>query len=215
MSTQRFLISVLLLGVWSTCPASANILTYTDPATFGSATGSDTFSSLTFAQSSLGNSTTNDGIAFSSGNAGLTGVLGSSFSGWPADSAVQMQDNNGAQSNTLSLTIPTGVVAIEFYFGSTTTDNGFTITVTDNSAGSYTHTWNINFNSPQYIGFVTDSSFATFTISTDVSADRLTLDDIQIGQAAPTPEIATLLMVATGLFFIRVAKRWVPRGQAA
>ena len=215
MSTQRFLISVLLLGVSCTLPASATVLTYTSTSAFNSATTTDTFSSLSFAQGSLGNSTTNDGIAFSSGNAGLTGVLGSSFTGWPSGSAIQMQDGNGLNVNTLSLTIPTGVVAIEFYFGSPTTDDGFTITVTDNSGGSYTATPNINFNSPLYIGFVTDSSFATFTIATAVSADRLTLDDIQIGAAAPTPEIATLLMVATGLFFIRVAKRWVPSARAA
>jgi hypothetical protein len=221
MFTQRFLVSAFVLGCFCACPVSASLTTYcsvnlcTDqsnpPTSFAAATTADTFSNITFAQGNLGTSTSDLGVVFSTNGTGLTGMT--NLSSWPAGSA--LVSNPGV--NTLTITLPTAVSAVDFYLGPQDF-SAFTISITDSNGATYTDGY---FNEsatlvPYFFGVTTDGSFTSFTITSQASPDKLSIDDMQIGsQETETPEVATLLLVATGLFLMGGARRWMPRAQAA
>jgi hypothetical protein len=210
MFTQKYLIAAVILSGCS-IPAFAALTSYSTPSTFEAATSSDSFSNIDFAQGSLGTSTADLGVTFSTSGAGLSGVT--NISSWPAGTALVSTANTGG--NTLTITLPSAVDAISLYIGLTTTDSNIQISVTDNGGGApdtFSASPTVIITSPYFLGLVTDSSFTTFTIQSFGPSDHAAIDDMEIGQAPPqTPEVATLLLVGTGLLAMGYIRRRVPR----
>ena len=224
MFSHRFLISVLVLACCA-APAPAALVTYctvtgcSDPSSgFTGATTSDTFNSIAVTQGNLGTSFVDVGLDFSD-PATLTGSL-TPPSGWPTGATIV--SGTSSTGNTLTITLPSSVDAIDFYVGMQAYDN-FTISVTDSTGGTYTDGY---FNetttggpNPLFFGITTTSTFTSFTITSQTSADKITLDDISFGSAgsdpAPTPEVATLFLVGTGLSLMVYGRRKTQRRQAA
>ncbi len=206
MLTQRFLVALLTISACA-IPASATLTTCTTENCLS--VPGDTFSNISFAAGSLGTSTTASGVVFSTNGAGLTGEANPT--GWPAGSSEPaLVSSEGV--NTLTITLPSDVNAIEFAAGLMDFDQ-LQISITDNAGGSYTYGGlsQSNIQVPVYFGVSTTGSFSTFTIGSVNSIDQLTLDDIEIGQLGSepdaAPEAATMLLVATGLFAIGYFRR--------
>jgi hypothetical protein len=218
MSIQKLLLSAIVV-VCCTVPASATLVTYCVPgpgcgyadssaasSAFTAATTSDTFSDISVTQGNLGDSYTDaTGLVFSD----PLGMIGTAnLSGWPAGTAVA----SNAGITTMTITLPTSVDAIEFYAGSQNFSN-FTISVTDNTSGTFSSGYFVDTfpGTPVFFGVTTDSYFTSFTITSQASADKITLDDIMIGSAgasdASTPEATTLLLVGTGMFLMGYIRR--------
>lgn len=212
MFTQGFLMALLTLGC--AIPASASLTTCTTQDCLSDP--DDTFSNVSFAAGSLGTSTTDFGVIFSTNGAGFTGAVNPT--GWPSGSSEPALVSS-AGVNTLTITLPSDVNAIEFAVGPQDF-SAFTIAITDNDGGNYVNGsfFQTNVQNPIFFGAETTGSFTSFTITSQASIDKLTLDAIQIGEDAPaTPEAATLLLVGTGLFamgYIRRRRR-APRSAIA
>jgi hypothetical protein len=215
MFVKKFLISVLVIGCCA-IPASAAMVGYCSASTpcvpsagFAAATAGDTFQNITVSAGSLGTNFLDASGADFSDPAGLTGVL--SLAGWPAGGAIVA----GTGINSITITLPTAVNAVEFYAGAQDYSN-FTITVDDGS-GPYANGYLTGTpTSGAFFGITTTASFTSFTITGQSTIDKLTLDDISIGSAgssdvSPTPEAATLLLVGTGLFMMGYLRRRMPR----
>ena len=221
MFSHRFLISVLVLACCA-APAPAALVTYctvtgcSDPSSgFTGATTSDTFNSIAVTQGNLGTNFVDVGVDFSD-PATLTGMT--TLAGWPAGGAI-VSGTTAPSGNSLTITVPTSVDAIDFYVGLQAYDY-FTITVTDSTGGTYTDGYfSSTPTSAAFFGITTTSTFTTFTITSQSSADKITLDDISFGSAgsdpAPTPEVATLFLVGTGLSLMVYGRRKTQRRQAA
>jgi hypothetical protein len=221
MFTQKFLMSAIVVACCAV-PASATLTTYCVPGplcTYGSssaassaftaATTSDTFSDINVTQGNLNDSYTDtSGLIFGD----PLGLLGTpNPSGWPAGTAVA--GNSGSGGTTLTVTLPSSVDAIEFYTGMQDFSY-FTITVTDNTGGTFASGYfeQNNVSVPLFFGVTTDSYFTSFTITGQASSDKITLDDIMIGSSgasdsSPAPEATTLLLVGTGMFLIGYVRR--------
>lgn len=215
MLTRNFLMAAWL-AAGCAIPASASLTTYSTPSSFNAATTNDTFSNISFGSGGLYTSSITDlGVVFSTSSANLPDLTAETNpAGWPAGSALVSTSSTGG--NTLTITLPSAVEAVSLYVGLTTTDTNVEISVTDSSGGSFSSSPSVTITSPYYLGLVTDSSFTTFTIQSLGSLDHLTIDDVQIGQAliqddAQTPEVATLLLVGTGLLAIGYFRRRSPR----
>jgi hypothetical protein len=198
MFTRKYLVAALILGGCSV-PAFATLTTYSSMATFQSATATDTFSNIAFAQGNLGTSTTVGDVTFSTSGTSLNGAL--NFTGWPTGTT-EPSLVSGAGINTLTITLPSDVTAIDFYDGPHDFSL-FTIAITDSDGGTYSNGALFQTGSianPLFFGVTTTGSFTSFTITTQASVDTMTLDDVQTGEGqSQTPEVETLLLVGTGL----------------
>lgn len=204
MTTQRFLITALAIGACA-IPASATLATYSTPTALEAALPSDTFSNITFAQGNLGTSTTDFGIVFSTSSPQLTGIL--SPSGWVSGTAIDTTFQN--QLYTIALSFPAGVNAIGFYVDSQASGSSVSLSVKD-SGGTITPSFTESGSTPSFFGVTTtDSTFTSFLVGNDTTNNGadLTLGDVQFGEQAPTPEVATLLLVATGLLAMGFFRR--------
>jgi hypothetical protein len=121
----------------------------------------------------------------------------------------------------MNVSLPSSVATIEFYVGLQDVSY-FQISATDSNGGTFSSGWFHQTNAavPLFFGITTDSTFTSLSITAYSSPDIITLDDISIGSAGTgeTPEAATLLLVATGLFLMGWMRRRMPRraaGQAA
>jgi hypothetical protein len=219
------LISALVVGCYA-IPASASSLMTTvttgctTPACVAAGLPADTFNNIVVTQGTPSPSTSytdvSSGIVFSD-SLGLVGVMGSALgpnpgaSGWPSGTAI----TSGAGVSTMTITLPGGVNAIDFYVGMQNY-NFFTISITDSSGGTFTSGSFEELGNPIFFGASTTSTFNSFTITSQGSTDQITLDKISWGSSgsggddAQTPEAATLLLVAAGLFLMRFAGRWMP-----
>lgn len=203
MLIQKVLTVVVLAVLGCAVSASAAIVGYTSPSGFAAATNEDTFSSISFTQGSLGLSTSEMGVVFSS-NGALVGTTGAgvdsafSQSGWPSGSALE----ESTVGDSISITIPAGVTAFSLYFGSS--DDDAEILVTDTSGGGGPDTYALySEDGAGFAGFVTNTSFNTITIIDQGSEGNVAIDDMQ----AQTPEVATLLLVGTGLLGMGYMRR--------
>jgi hypothetical protein len=218
MFTKKFLLLAIVVAC-CTVPASATLTTYCtnvgtgcqDPnasSDFTAATTADTFSDISVTQGSLTTSYTDaSGLIFSD----PLGLLGTpNPSGWPTGTAVV--GSTSSSGTTMTVTLPSSVDAIEFYVGMQDYSY-FTISVTDNSGGTFTNGSfeQTNLSVPLFFGVTTDSDFTSFTITSQGPGDKITLDDIMIGSAgasdASTPEATTLLLVGTGMFLMGYFRR--------
>jgi hypothetical protein len=221
MSIQKIVLSAIVAACGAV-PATATLTTYCVPgpycsggsnsnasSEFSTATSSDTFSDINVTQGSLGDSYTDSSGLIFSDSLGLLGT--SNPSGWPTGTAIA--GSSGSNGTTLTVTLPSSVDAIEFYVGMQDFSN-FTISVTDNSGGTFSSGWfaQTNVSVPQFFGVTTDSYFTSFTITSQASPDKITLDDIMIGSSgasdpSPAPEATTLLLVGTGMFLMGYIRR--------
>jgi hypothetical protein len=215
MFNQRFLISVLVvIGCCCAIPSSAALVTYASGAALTAATPDDTFQNIDVTAGSLGASFTDDGITFGESD-GMTGVTGlSGFMG------VALTSTFGAVS-TITISFPSGVNAIEF--DADGEESGSDVYVfAEDSDGSINPELVQSGSTPSFFGVTTtDSTFIAFSVANEsLNPARLAIGDIMIGSPtgggdpSPTPEAATLLLVATGLFAMGYFRRRVP-GQPA
>jgi hypothetical protein len=211
MFSKKFLISVLALG-YCAIPASASLTTYTSISAFTTATASDTFQNIIVTPGSLGTSYSDQGVTFTDA-LGLFGA--SSPGGWPGGE-VMTSANTGP--STINIALPASINAIEFYVG-TQNFSDFEIQMTDTAGGTFTDGIEIQptGTTPLYFGITTTASFSSFSVIAFNPPDKITLEDISVGSpdVAETPEVATLLLVATGLFLMGYFRRWTSRTHAA
>jgi hypothetical protein len=220
MLTRNFLIAALA-AAGCAIPARASITTFSTPSSFSAATIDYTFSDISFTQEGIYSPSTSDlGVVFSTSSTllpYLDGTTGGALGGsWPAGSALYSMNSSGG--NTLTITLPSAVNAISLYAGLDSTSDSIQISLTD-AGGGTPDTFNVspsvNLGTPYFIGVTTNTSFSTFTITSSNSADKITIDDMQIGQgqAQATPEVATFLLVGTGLLAMGYIKRRTIRRQ--
>lgn len=213
MFSKRFLIAALACGACAV-PAMADLTTYSSLAGLEAAVPADTFSSITFAQGSLGTSVTESGVVFSASGSALEGTTGAGLAGspfyetWPAGTAVYVL----TVGDSITITLPVAVNAVSLYFGSS--DESVKLTVDDSGGGSPDSSTATPGTSPGMVNILTNSNFTTFTIQ-ETSSGQVGIDDMEIGQAQ-TPEVATFLLVGTGLLgmgYLRRRERRRPADQ--
>jgi hypothetical protein len=192
-------------------PASAALAIFTSSSSFATATTDDTFQDIDVTAGYLGTAYDDSDLGVDFGDPdGLQGVV--VLSGWPAGTAIADYSGDFA---AIAITVPGSVDAIEFYVGDVG-GSGINVSVTDNAGGTYLDMP----LSSGFFGVATDSTFVTFDVS--AGSGQLILGDIMIGSPtgggggdpSETPEAATLLLVATGLFMMGYFRRRIP-GQPA
>lgn len=206
----RILVSLLVLACGS-IPVSAALVTYTTLSSFDAATTGQTFDNITFPSGSDGTSYTDptSQVVFSSEN-GLTGITAPS--GWPADSA--LENVNSGATNVLTITLPSLVTSVSLYLGPQNFSN-FNIDISNTGGNTYDNgaLEQSGNSTPVFFGVTSDTPFSSFTITTYNSVDHLVIDGVEVGTSdAQTPEVATLLMIGSGLLMLRFGRRWLPRG---
>lgn len=221
MICKRIPISIMLL-VGTGIRVSAALTGCTTTACYATsiAGDGDTFSNISFTQGNLGDSYTDSssGVTFAD-VLGMTGTANPT--GWPSGTALTV--NPGAIS-TLTITLPTAVNTISFDVGMQDFSY-FTIAVGDGSTPTYsietTQTGGVQ--NPVFFGITTTASFSTFTITSQASVDKITLDDVTVGEATAgggggggggdpgeTPEVGTMILMSSGLFLMVLARRRMP-----
>jgi hypothetical protein len=217
--TQRFLVSALLLASGA-IPASATLTTYTDLPTFTSATSGQTFQNITFPTGSDGTTYTDPTTLVSFSD--VTGLVGvASPTGWPTGSTLEANHCTTSGGCTLTITLPSTVTSVGLFVG---TDNfqGFQVTVSNGTDPTYSSNQAQNpITTPFFFGFNSTVPFTTFTIASEDNVSNLFLDSIEIGTSggsspsdpSDTPEVATLLMLGSGLIMLRCGRRWMPRAR--
>ena len=217
MFSKRVLMAALMVGSCA-IPASATLTTYSSVGSLEAALPGDTFSNITFAQGSLGASTTADGIVFSTDSAsGLTGVT--DVSGWPAGTAINVTNAFADSFYTITISLPSGVNAIAFNVDDQTPSSTYGVSVTD-SGGTLEPTFTQSGSTPTFYAVATtDLTFISFTVSNDTfgTGALLTLGNVTIGEAdtPPAPEGATMLLVGTGLLVMGYWRRKAARRRRA
>lgn len=214
MIAQRILISIAILICAGTRVSAALTACVTASCYAAAITGDgDTFSNIAFTQGNLGDSytDTNTGVTFTD----VVGMMGTANpTGWPTGTALTV---NPAVT-TLSISLPAAVNTIDFSVGMQDFSY-FTIAVGDGSTPTYTiqTTQTGGVQNPVFFGITTTASFSTFTITSQSSVDKITLDNVQVGEMvggggdpAETPEVGTMLLMATGLFFMVGARKRMP-----
>ncbi len=211
----RILASLLVLACGA-IPASATLTTYTTQSSFNAATTAQSFQNITFPSGSDGTSYTDptSQVVFSSGN-GLTGITAPT--GWPTDSSLEISPNASA-INILSIVLPSLVTSVSLFVGPQDF-SAFNIDITAAGGNSYHNGGEIQTGSvmnPVFFGITSDTAFSTFTITTFANVDHIAIDGVQVGQSqeqAQTPEVATLLMIGSGLLMLRFGRRWMPHSR--
>jgi hypothetical protein len=209
MLTRNFLTAALIVAGCA-APASASLTTYSTLSSFQAATTDDAFSNISFAQNDLYTTSTSDqGVDFSTSSTAMPYLIGeNNIVGWPAGSALVSTGSTGG--NTLTITLPSDVDAVSLYIGLALGGDQIQISVSDAGGGtpdSFSVQPSINLGSPYFIGLTTNTSFSTFTITSLNLADELAIGDMQIGQPQATPEVATFLLVGTGLLAMGYFRR--------
>ncbi|HEX5431061.1 MAG TPA: hypothetical protein VFW83_03790 [Bryobacteraceae bacterium] len=196
----------MALVVGAVVPASASLLTYSSAGDFASANTDQAFQNISFAQGDFGTSLTEGDVIFANPT-DLTGALAPT--GWPAGNILEAP----AGPNTITITLPDTVRAIGFYAGPQNYSN-FGVHIS-NSGGDQAggDAYPGTPTSAMFFGFRSDSPITSLTVTAfNPTFDRIAIEDVSAGtpDVAETPEIATFLLVASGLFFLRFARRWMP-----
>jgi hypothetical protein len=213
--TRRFFFSGLILACCA-IPASATLTTYTALPSFTAANTDQTFQNITFPSSGNQGTTYTDLltlVAFSSGS-GLTAIP--SPTGWPSGTAIEVTPNS-AMTKILTIALPASVTSLGMYLGPQNFNN-FEIIITDAAGASDNFDYgafhqSYSDSSPVFFGLRTNSPITSFTIKTYGPPDDLALDSVMIGggSTSETPEVATFLMIGSGLLMLRYGRRWMPR----
>jgi hypothetical protein len=224
VSKKNFAISILglvgLMGTaWgSTCTSSSN------PCTAGSASGPDTADRNIFNNDTLN---TAADVTFTTINFNsvvvdpyLTGLTtdGVTFTGVDSNSAADLyvadvtswgnvlEQHNGGGTITATIsggeTYSFGIDLIDL-FG---TPETFSISV---NGGAAMTSAMASSDSPAsvFFGYTSATPITSVTITPLLSNDVLGIDNFELGQEAPTPEMGTLVLIGSGLVFLRFIQR--------
>jgi hypothetical protein len=216
MYTKRLLVSALLL-VCGAIPASATLVNYSTLSAFTAGNSDQTFQNITFPSGSEGTTFTDSttGVVFSD----ITGLFGvATPAGWPVGSTLQANQCSSSGGCTLTITLPSAVTSVSLFAG-LSGFNAFQVTISNGVDAPFsTNQEQSNLQTPLFYGFRSDSPFTMFTISTEDNVNSLFIDSMEVGtptgDAGPppdTPEVATLLMIGSGLVMLRCGRRWIPR----
>jgi hypothetical protein len=222
--TQRFLVSALVLACGA-IPASATLTTYSSLSAFTAGNTDQTFQNITFPSGNNGTTYTDPttGVVFSDATS-LIGI--GTPSGWPAGSSLQATHcgSPGSCTTTLTITLPATVTSVAMDLG-LSGFNAFQVTVSNGVDAPFSSNQEqSSLSTPLFYGFASTSPFTTFTISTEDPVNDLLLDAMEIGTPTSggsggggdppdTPEVATLLMIGSGLVMLRCGRRWMPRAR--
>jgi hypothetical protein len=202
MLAQRFLILVLALAAW---PASATTITYTDPATFNTATQSLFFTQINFNTATLSANGYTDasGAVFNDSGQNTAGLA---ISASCFNTCAQGEVTDRYQGFAISL--PSTIVAFAFYIAS---PQGEMVTVSFSGNGAPSSTQFTAASSGVFFGATTDAPISAFTITGATFFDTIALDNFEIAsgntQVSNTPEAATFLLIGSGLVFMRLLRR--------
>jgi hypothetical protein len=225
MFTRDILISILALAglaaqaraaiTYTYCDASCSDNSgtkgYTDWRSAPGATGLAFSSPITFVSGGL-----SGGIYTDAG----TGAVITAYNGSNIDSLAAVfgtalaQGNNGSNTG-FEIKLPANTYAFSAIIGAcgTSVCNNpiFALyAVGQGDHTSYATTYGLTVptgGSAQFFGIVSDTPLSYLFISSSGSYPKIGIDSFEIGQAAPTPEISTFLLIGSGLVLMRFLRR--------
>lgn len=211
MFSSKVLISVLVLGAAAAPAFASQVATYTTFASMQAANPLMTFSNISF-DAFVGSTFTSftdsgTGVTFSTPtNQGL-GIYVNPGGTWPAGAILKRTTNGGE----LDITFPTPIRAFGFSLGNAGGAYSLNVIVTYMSGSSYSRTFNPpDSTTPAYFAASFDAPITSFVISTDSNTlVQFDLNNFTVGQQAdaPIPETATLVLIGSGLIFLRFLRR--------
>jgi hypothetical protein len=206
MTFKRLLTSILALAVFA-LPASASTTIYTDATAFANATASlffpDPLTSFTASGLMPGN------LEYADQNT-ATDFFGFQSNGTTPDTlsvnGTKLQTVT-AVGDVIGIVMPANTYAFAGYISVLT---GFGIeciepTSTFNTSSNCNTTINA-FTSPVFIGVFSTTPLTTLWIGPQTGSSTLQIDNFEIGEE--TPEVATFLMIGSGLIFVRFLRRF-------
>ncbi len=222
MLTQKLLISAVLLAGASRM--SASVLSYTNRTTLEAVVPILTFANISFDGPVTGDGTFAGGITDVTtgvqffGSCLCTGVanlLVTTVPGWSASPALREQSST---NESIRVTFPAGVFAfgVDLIYISGPGLTPFDITVTDTTGHSFTTATAVNLPGSVFFGVRSDQAITSADIVSQVNSNVIGLDNFEVGtqqQPAEAAEVSTLLMIGSGLFMLRYARRWMPPGR--
>jgi hypothetical protein len=187
-------------------PASASLVTFTTPASFSAATSDLTFQNIAIVGPFSGNSYVDigTGVTFTDS----TGLIVVASPPWSSPAGAALETSAGGA--TINIALPSTGRAFSLYMGQNNFSIDFTVSLT-NGTDSYIHTFDQTLLTiPDFFGFRTDAPITSFTIQADAGALKLDLNNAQLGTEAveaDTPEVATFLLIGSGLVCLRFLGR--------
>lgn len=202
----------------SGCIDNTGTKSYTDWRSAPGATGLAFSSLTTFVSGGLNGS----GVYTDAGTGTVfTGYSGSNVDGQVAVLGTALAQGNNGSNTGFEIKLPANTYAFAAIIGSCSSglcnNAGFAIY----AVGQGDHTsfgTNCGLTVPgggpaQFFGIVSDTPLSYLFISSSVNYPKIGIDSFEVGQAAPTPEVSTFLLIGSGLVLMRFLRRRRPRRQ--
>lgn len=227
MSKKRLAISILGLAVvlgpaWGdTCTTASN------PCTESTASGSDStdrtifesdtlntaaamaFTMISFDSITAGNYSsaglTTDGVTFTGTDANGADLHVGTFAGWSDNQILMVQNSN----DTITITLPSNVFAFDLDLLITSGSGSLPFLISYNN-GSVVNDSSVNavlLPGSVFYGVTSATAITSITISPTFPSEAMGIDNFDFGQASPTPEAGTLLLIGAGLILMRLMNR--------
>jgi hypothetical protein len=218
MYSKYPLLACMALAFGVVSPASATVInTYTSLAAWSAVTAAG-FTTIPFSSTFFGNSLSLAGTTFSTSSSNPFTVLdtsGSSFWNYGTGLALQLPSNS--IQPILQVALPTGITSFGLNLTTVSPYNDPNLTVTADGVSYQVPSFSPTGGGFAFFGATFDAPITSFTV-TATAGDYLFADNISFGTStdpgsggstdpSPTPEVATLLMIGTGLISMRMMNK--------
>jgi hypothetical protein len=174
---------------WQTSNGSNGLMFSGGPITFSPAgLSSGVYTDSTGAVFSAYNGATIDTLASVSGGAFIQGVNGT--------------------GTGIEIDLPANTYAVSMFISSLT--GGAYPYIGIGTHGSYNQTWGMtipNGGPAQFFGIVSDTPISSLFISSAAFSGKLEINGFELGEASPTPETSSLLLIGSGLMVLGIVRR--------
>jgi hypothetical protein len=203
MMIYRFLIAIVAMAI----PLRAS-MSYNTSALMQAGNVGLSFTPVSFSQGFSGSLLDlGSGLTFAGGGtlSTITTTINPGGS-WPAGNILKGFSNGGE----IDITLPTGTLAFGASFGELGGSIA-TITLSGNGGGSFSYQVSPASGVPVYIGVSSTSAFTSIKIAADFGFEDLALDNFSFGTGAETPEVATMVLMGSGLVMLAAIRRRVQK----
>lgn len=211
MLARRLFVSILGLAALAV-PASASMTLYTSATDFNNATTELFFPDplTSFDPGAL----TVTGLEYDDAGTG-TDFFGFTLAGDPAPMTVVNNNLRPTGSGRIKIALPNDVYA---FAATVTVPNGFGVFCIDihSTFGTCDYTFVVTSSSDhEFIGIVSSVPMQTIWLGSNGGSYTLSLENFEVGEVEATPEVATVLLIGSGLIFLPWLRRWQRRRQGA